>query len=62
MGKCCAENLSEMLLLLKADALLCNEISPEYALEDKGISFYSGFERNTNNVVQGFISGIYPFE
>ena len=64
MGKFGAENLSEMLILLKADALLCGEISEESdaALDDEGISFYSGFDGNADDVVQGFISGIYHFE
>ena len=46
------------------DALLCGEISQEAekTLGDEGISFYSGFDGNADDIVQGFISGIYHFE
>jgi len=64
MGKVGAEDLSQMLILLKADALLCGDISEEAeaALDDEGILFYSGFEGNADDVVDGFINGVYHFE
>ncbi len=64
MGKFGAENLSELLILLKADAVLCGEISDEaaVALDDEGISFYSGFSGNSDETVEAFINGVFHFE
>ena len=64
MGKFGAENLSELLILLIADAVLCGEISDEAAemLDDEGISFYSGFNGNSDETVEAFINGVFHFE
>ena len=64
MGKFGAENLSELLILLKADAVLCGDISDDAAqmLDEEGISFYSGFSGDSDETVEAFINGVFHFE
>ena len=64
MGKIGAEDITQLLILLKADAVLCGEISEQAAeaLDEEGISFYSGFQGNADEVVNDFINGFFRFE
>ncbi len=64
MGKIGYEDLTQLLILMKADALLCGDISDEAceALNDEGISFYSGFEGNADEIAEGFVRGLFRFE
>lgn len=64
MGKIGHEDLTQLLILMKADAMLCGNISEEAcnALDDEGILFYSGFKGNADETAEDFINGLYRFE
>lgn len=64
MGKIGYEDLTQLLILLQADAVLCGEISDEAceSLDEESISFYSGLQGNADEVVERFINGLFHFE
>lgn len=63
MGKKGSQDLTDFLLFLEVDALLCCDISEESCsmLDDESISFYSGFYGNADDIADGFIGGMFYF-